>query len=176
MGTAAGDIILGADLDALSATARALMAADNGQLPALWELNAFFHGAVFAGGSATPARLLRQPFTVPVDCWLESVAVNAAGFTAASTLTVDVTTALILDAFPVQVSGTVGTGAVKLARTLYDGTPGRTGASMTSNRAARVLYAGTRGWITVSGTTSTAAAAFLQVTLALRSFLARGQT
>jgi hypothetical protein len=176
MGTADGDVIQGADLDALTEAARALMQADNAQLRLGWQHNAYFHGFVATGGSATPARLARQPFTVPCDCWLETVAVRAAGYTAASTLTVSVEAAGILDTFPVEVTGSVGTAVVLPARTLYDGTPGRGGASMASNRAVRKLYAGTQGWISVAGTTSTTAAAFLQVTLAFLQFFAREDT
>jgi hypothetical protein len=160
-----GSPILAADLDALTSTQLALLAADAGQLPLAGEVSLVFPGLTTGLHSSNPERC-QASFTAPYDLLIEAVAVQAGDHTAASTTTVTLSCPGVLDAFSVVVSGTTGAGLTKLARVLYDN------AGKGPARAVRVIPRGAVVDVFVD-TTSAAAASMLQVVVAFRAFFAR---
>lgn len=155
--SAAGDVTLASSLSTL--------ASDNAQKPLAVPLTFIWKN--LSNTSAT------KSFVMPFDGYLETLAVQAADQTAASTVTCAVTSTGVLDAFPVQVTGTAGTGITKLSRLLYDGTRASVASTqLANNRAFRVLPKGSTVVVTMT-TTSTATPSALQATLLLRSFFAR---
>lgn len=164
-----GSAVLAADLNAMLSSSLAAIQSDNAQLPAGLLVPLSFHGLT----NATVSTRRKAIFVAPFDLIIESVAVQAADFTAASTLTVTITGDGPLVNWPVSVSGTVGAGVVKLARLLYDNTKTNAAKSFAlTSRAYRVFPRGST--ITVSvATTSVATPNTCVVILACREFYGR---
>lgn len=172
MTIADGLTILENDLNALTTAQLALMQADNAQLPQLIRHNVYFHGMI----AASPPSTTLTTFVMPWSMHLMAVAVYAAAFTAASTLTITITGDGMFSAFPVQIGPlTVGVAATSLARVFYDGTRGVSAApsTMVNNQAMRLLNQGQTITVTPTCTGSVDATSFLQVCLCFRSDFAR---
>jgi len=168
-----GNPVLAFDLGTMTSTALLNVGADNGQGPLGHEQTHTFFNIV-GGGTPTSAQRSKAIFVVPFDCFVESLVAVANDLTNGSTVNVALTSAGVLDAFPLAVSQTVVTGAAKLTRILYDNSRANAAASyMASNPALRLLPKGATVVVTVS-TTSTATPSSIQVTLVLRSYFNRG--
>jgi hypothetical protein len=181
-----------ADLDAMLTTSLALLQADGVRPPAGLEQNVYFNNLV--AGTARARR--RFTFIAPCDLLLETLAVQAVDFTAASSLSVGVgsgttddddelplmvddiddTTSLASDGiratWPVKVTGTVGAGATSLSRLLFDGTKAKLTRPATTSRAVRVFLKGSTIHVSAS-TTSIATPSRLQVCLVMRELWGR---
>lgn len=164
-----GSASLAADLNAMLSASLAAIQSDNAQLPAGLILPLSFHGLV----AGTTAERRKAIFVAPFDLIVESVAVQAADFTAASTTTVTITGDGPLVNWPISVSGTTGAGIVKLSRLLYDNTKTNAAKSFAlTSRAYRVFPRGSTITVTVS-TTSVATPNTCVVILACREFYGR---
>jgi len=164
-----GQTITAADLNAMLSSSLASIQSDNAQLPAGLLVPFAFHD--LATGTAATRR--KAIFVAPFDLIVESVAVQASDFTAASTTTVTITGDGPLVNWPITVSGTTGAGIVKLARLLYDNTKTNAAKSFaTTSRAFRVFPRGSTITVTAS-TTSAATPNTCIVILACREFYGR---
>lgn len=161
MAIANGQVILAADLDALTTAQLAACATDAAQLPLGGEVSFIFSGALLVAPAYNVAT-----WVAPYDCLLEVMAVQSADNTAASTATVSLYAPGILDAFPVTVAGAVGAGITKLTRVLYDN------VGLGNARTARVIPKGATVEVRASASAAVAASQ-MQVVLVFRQFFSR---
>lgn len=183
MTIANGQAILAADLNALWATGLASLRTDNAGLPLGHELAFSFAGIV----ATTPAYKRKAVFVAPVDSYLETLAVQSSGCTAASTVTVTLAgyvpgnTAAgqigsdSLTLFPVAVGPTAsGAARAAAARVLYQGGRARAdAASLPFSPAFRTLLQGAAYQLTVATTSVVVTTARIDVALVLRTGFAR---
>jgi len=163
-----GSTILAADVNEMTTSSLALVQADAGRIPVGMQAVFMFHN--IRDGTSPHRR--KSIFVVPYDCLLETVAVQCAEHTAASTATVTVTADGAYSNFPTSVSGTVGSGITKLSRLLYDNTQSSGKSFASTARAFRALTKGSTVTVTAAST-SVLASSSMQVTLVLRQFFAR---
>lgn len=167
MTIANGSPITAADLNALTTTELALLEADNAGLPGVTHVSRQFFGIV----AGTTAYRRKSIWVVPANILVESVAVQTADHTAASTTTVTIDDNIGLT--PFQVSGTTGAGRTQMARRLFDGTKTNVGKDFsTTSRVVWVLLKGSVVTIEVT-TTSVAVASAIQVAIVGRQFIGR---
>lgn len=173
MSIANGFSVEAADLNATGQIPLGRAQADNAQLPLGHEYVATFQNLV-GGGSPTPVNRSKAVFVVPYDCFVESLAVVANDMTNGASLTVALSCPGVLDAFPVAVTTTLVSGALKVSRFLFDNSKANaTAGYMSANPALRLLPKGATVTVNTS-TTSTATPSSVQVTLVLRSYFNRG--
>lgn len=167
-----GSTIIATDLNALITTDLGRLQDDNARVPLGYHRTFTFKNLV----ASTNALYRRARVIVPFDCYLETLAVRAAEFTAASTLTVTVEGDGALVNWPIEVSGAVGTGTTNVTRLLYDNTKRKVrksgGGFATVSTAFRVFPKGSTIVITPS-TTSVATPSMCSISMALRQFFAR---
>jgi hypothetical protein len=174
-----GSTILEADLSGLITSQLTALQADNAGLPLGLYYNFTFQNLV----TGTPATRRKAIVVIPHDMYLEVAAVQGSDFTAASTLTVDLTA---IDEYseqleernplvnwPVRRTGTVGAGINKLSRLHYDNTKTKAGRNFnTTSRAFRSLLKGST-WKLSLETTSVATPSMCHVMLVARQHWAR---
>jgi len=165
-----GSAIVKADLDALTETALALIAADNARLPLGWPLALEFSGL----NASLAAHRRTRTFVAPQDLLLETFAVQTHGLTASSALSFTIRGDGGVAQFPVDVLGTGGATTANQTRTLFDNTKGRVdAASLPTNPVLRVFPRGST--ITVVGATSSVAVDPLVIAMLMfRAFFDRG--
>jgi hypothetical protein len=166
-----GSTIDATDLATMTTASLALIRADNAALPGGGEVHFYFQDLV----ASTAATRRRAVFIAPYDMLIETLAVETADHTAASTTTATLTGDGAVSDFPIEVSGTTGAGNTALGRLLFDGS--KTAPTSASNfartsQAVRVWPKGTTLTLVVS-TTSTATPSQVHVVVVFREFYAR---
>lgn len=145
--------------------------ADNAQLPLGGQFDVYFPNLV----ASTTLKARQTVFVAPCDLLIESVAVQASEFTAASELTLEIEADSddALSNLPLTVTGDVGAGVTKLPRLLFDGTPTHPNDDPAGTlRTFRVFPKGTTFTITAE-TDSVATPSTCQVAIVWRQFFQR---
>ncbi len=159
--------ILAADLNTMVAMSTFLV--NDRQLPGGLELFCPFPGLL----PATPLNRRTLTWVAPCDLFLETLAVEAADHTAASTTTVTVTGDGELASWPTAVSGTTGAGITKLSRLLYDNTKSPSENFALTSQALRVFRKGSTITVMASVLVNAVAASSVNAILVFREFYGR---
>lgn len=164
-----GSVVLAADVNGMLAVSLNDVRDDDAQLPIGAEFNILFPNLV----AGTIALSRRFEFVAPCDLLVESMAVQAADMTPASTLTVRLTGNGPITNWPITVTGTVGAGVVALPRLLFDNSKTNVSKDFaTTAQAFRVFPKGST-IVVFAETTSIATPSTVQVCLVFREFFGR---
>lgn len=174
MTIANGQPVIAAELNNLNGADMENLRGDNERSPGGVLFHCQFPGLV----ASTPARRSKRVLVIPVDMYVDSLAVQTTPGTAASTISVEVTGDGALPNFAMRLEGVLSSTLVKKhPRLLFDNNlsakPG-VDPALTS-RVMRLLPKGSTITITVS-TTNAVATMECQVTLCGRSYFARELT